>query len=477
MHKMLKPVFTLAIAGMVLAACRTEAAAPTATLVAPTATTIVQAQTNTVAVATPTTQAPASTVEATMAATTASTIAATMAPTTMAATPMAQASPTKPKPVGAKEGTLTLWVDAGRVKAIQELGAKFTAKYNVPVSVQELGFGDIRDQLKIAGPAGEGPDIVIGAHDWLGELVTNGLLEPLDLADKAKSFDPVAIKAFTYNGKLYGLPYAVEAIALMYNKDLVPTPPATWDELKTIAKKLQDDKKVEQGYVLQSGPSDPYHSYPIFTGFGGYVFGRNADGSYNPQDVGLDSAGGKVAMEELRSMVDSGLIRPGVGADVMNSLFQSGKSAMMLTGPWALTDVRKAKINYGVAKIPTMKGKPRPFVGSQGFMVNTFGKNKLLAQTFLTEFVATDEAMQSLYEAVPNGPAWLPVRAKITDPDIKVFAESAADGDPLPAIPQMSAVWEAWTKALDVNFQKQQAPDKAIEDAAKTVRDKIASTK
>jgi len=363
------------------------------------------------------------------------------------------------------------------VKAIQDLGAKFTAKYNVPVAVQELGFGDIRDQLKIAGPAGAGPDIVIGAHDWLGELVSNGLLEPLDLGAKAKNFDPVAIKAFTYQGKLYGLPYAVEAIALMYNKDLVPTPPATWDELKSIAKKLQDEKKVAQAYVIQSGPSDPYHSYPIFTGFGSYVFGRTPDGNYNPQDVGLDNAGGQAAMQELRSMVDAGLIRPGVGPDVMNSLFQSGKSAMMLTGPWALNDVRKAKINYGVAKIPRMKQTARPFVGSQGFMVNTFGKNKLLAQTFLTEFVATDEAMQALYEAVPNGPAWLPVRNKVTDPDIKMFAASAADGDPLPAIPQMSAVWEAWTKALDVNFQKQDSPDKVIADAAKTIRDKIAASK
>jgi maltose/maltodextrin transport system substrate-binding protein/arabinogalactan oligomer/maltooligosaccharide transport system substrate-binding protein len=354
-----------------------------------------------------------------------------------------------------------------------DLGKEFTDKYSVPVVVQELGFGDVRDQLKIAGPAGEGPDIIIGAHDWLGELVTNGLLEPMDLGDKAKSFDPVALRAFSYDGKLYGVPYAVEAIALMYNKDLVPTPPATWDELKAIAKKLQDEGKVEQGYVLQQ--ADPYHTEPIFTGFGGYVFGKNPDGSYNPQDVGLDNEGGKAAMAEIDSMIKEGLLRKDINAETMNSLFQTGKSAMMFTGPWALNDVRKAGVNYGIAKIPKMAQTARPFVGSQGFMVNAFGKNKLLAQTFLTEFVATDEAMQALYEAVPNGPAWLPVREKVTDPDIKMFAESAADGDPMPAIPQMSAVWEAWGKAITLVFQQQEAPDKAITDAAKTIRDKIAS--
>lgn len=460
-----KLIVALVSASLVLTACGTQnPTATSVTQVSPTNTTAAAAQvvpTDTTVAAVPTD----------------TTVAAAPTSTTVVVAGAATATVVKPTPIASKAGTLTIWVDAARVKAMQALGAKFTARYNVPVVVQELGFGDIRDQLKIAGPAGAGPDIIVGAHDWLGELVTNGLLEPLNLGDKAKNFDPVALKAFNYNGKLYGMPYLMEAVALMYNKDLVPNPPTTWDQLKTIAKQLQDQKKVEQAYVIQSGPSDPYHTESIFTGFGGYVFGRNSDGTYNPQDVGLDSAGGKAAMAELRSMVDAGLIRPGVGPDVMNSLFQQGKSAMMITGPWALTDVRKSGVRYGVVKIPTMKQTPRPFVGVQGFMINTFGKNKLLAETFLTEYVASDDAMMSLYNAVPDAPSWLPIRDKVNDPDLKVFAASAADGDPMPAIPQMSAVWTAWTKALDLNFQKQDTPDKAIQDAAKTIRDQIAKTK
>lgn len=374
-------------------------------------------------------------------------------------------------PAFSREGTLTFWVDGGRVELVQALGEQFTAKYNVPVVVQELGFGDVRDQLKIAGPAGEGPDIIIGAHDWLGELVVNGLLVPLDLGAKAASFDPVALSAFTYEGKLYGMPYLTEAIALYYNKDLVPTPPATWDELKEIAKQLQDEGKVEQGYVLQQ--ADPYHSAPIFTGFGGYVFGRDADGNYNPEDVGLDSPGGIAAAKEIESMINTGLLRADVNYEIMMSLFSDGKSAMFMTGPWALPGVRASGVNYGVARIPTMEQTPRPFVGVQGFMVSAFGKNQLLASTFLNEYIATDEAMQALYDAVPNAPAWLPLQATITDPDIAVFAQSAADGDPMPAIPQMSAVWEAWSKALTLIFQAQQPAEQAIKDAAETIRQTI----
>lgn len=401
----------------------------------------------------------------------------TVQPTAVPATATPVPDPATPapapteKPLASKEGTLTIWIDQARVPMIENLGEKFEEKYGVAVAVQELGFGDVRDQLKIAGPAGEGPDIIIGAHDWLGELVSNGLLEPLDLGDKATQVDPVAIKAFSYGGKLYGLGYNVEAIALIYNKDLVPQPPKTWDELKAIAKKLQDDKQVDQGYVLQQG--DPYHTYPIFTGFGGYVFGRDAQGSYDPKDLGLDNPGGKAGARELDSMIKGELLRKDVNWELMMNLFKTGKSAMFITGPWVLKDLREAELNYGIAKIPTMEQTPRPFVGVQGFMVSAFGKNKLLAQTFLTEFVATDEGMQMLYDAVPAAPAWLPLQAKVDDPDLAVFAQSAADGEPMPAIPQMSAVWEAWSKAVTLIFQQQQDPDQAMDDAAATIREKI----
>lgn len=378
-----------------------------------------------------------------------------------------------PVPLAAEEGSLTVWIDSARVPMMEMVGAAFEAEYGVPVRVQQLGFGDIRDRLKIAGPAGEGPDIIVGAHDWLGELVSNGLLSPLDLGDKAESFDPVSLQAFSYEGQLYGVPFQVEAIALYYNRELVPEPPTTWDELKAIAAELQEAGLVDQGYVLQEG--DPYHTYPIFSGFGGYVFGVNEDGSYNPDDVGLDSPGGVRAAEELDAMIKAGLLRPDIDYPTMMNLFQTGRSAMFITGPWALNDVRSFDIDYGVALIPEMDQTPRPFVGVQGFMVNRFSPNALLAQVFLNEFIATNEAMLALYEAVPNSPAWLPIAELVDDPDLPIFAQSAANGDPMPAIPQMSSVWEAWIDAIRLIFQQREVPDVAIQDAAEIIRDLIAA--
>lgn len=392
------------------------------------------------------------------------------------ATAAATAAPTvTPTLLPSTEGTLTIWADTQRSKPLTALAKDFTAKYNVPVRVQEVGFGDIRNNLKIAGPAGTGPDILIGAHDWLGELVSNGLLSSIDLGDKTKSFDPVGLKAFTYDGKLYGMPYAVEAVALFYNKDLVPTPPTTWAELKDIAKKLQDSKKVDQAYILQQG--DAYHYEPVLTGFGGFIFGTDKNGAYDPTQVGIDSEGAIAAAKEIDSMVKSGLLRADQTYDTMTSQFKAGKAAMIITGPWFLADVRKSGINYGVAKIPKMTKDARPFVGVQGFMVNKFSKNDLLAKTFLTEYVATDDAMQAIFDADPRIPAWLPVQAKVKDPDFAVFAQSVANGDPMPAIPAMNSVWGSLGDAVTLIFQQKGDPTQIMKDAAKSIRDKIASSK
>lgn len=179
-------------------------------------------------------------------------------------------------------------------------------------------------------------------------------------------------------------------------------------------------------------------------------------------------------MHRLTSLVEEGLRRPDIDYPTMISLFQEGRAAMFMTGPWALNDVRNSGIDYGVALIPQMEGTPRPFVGVQGFMINRFSPNELLAQIFLNEFIATDEAMLALYETVLSSPAWLPIADQVDDPDLAVFAQSAANGNPMPAIPQMSSVWEAWTDAIRLIFQQREAPDTAIMDAAETIRGLIA---
>lgn len=377
--------------------------------------------------------------------------------------------------VPSTEGTLTIWADAGRQPAIEAIAKDFTEKFSIPVRVQVMAFGDIRNNLQLGGPVGEGPDLIVGAHDWIGQLYGNGLLAPIELPEElAANFDPVALNAFTYDGQLVGLPYLTEAVALYYNTDLVSEVPATWADTITLAEQIVADGKAERGIAIPKG--DPYHHEALLTGFGGYVFGLDAEGNYNPEDVGIDSPGAIKAAEELDRLVKADVFSDAVDYGAAQALFTSGKLGMWITGPWALGDIRTSGVPYAVAPIPTMDETPSPFVGAQGFMINKFSKNLLLAQSFLTDFVATDDGMQQLYDAVPFVPAWKPLAATIDDKDLQDFAASVANGHPMPAIPQMASVWTAWGNAITLIYQQKEEPAKALQDAAEAIRAEIAKS-
>jgi arabinogalactan oligomer / maltooligosaccharide transport system substrate-binding protein len=370
------------------------------------------------------------------------------------------------------DADLVIWADDTRTPVLQPFIEDFGEENDVEVAVQEVPFDDIRERLVQAGPAGEGPDIIIGAHDWLGELVENGVVAEVDLTGVEDDLEEVAVQAFTFEGTTYGLPYAMENVALFRNTELVPDAPATWEELEDTALELQDGE-VEQGIVWPTEPADPYHNYPIVTAYGGYVFGMDEDGTYDPSDLGIDSDGGIEAAEKFADMVDAGLLSPDITYELMIDLFSGGDAAFAITGPWAMGDFDA--IDFEVSPIPEVDGgTPQPFVGVQGFMISSFAENELLAQTFITDYLATDEVQIELFEAGNRPPALISAFEQVADdPDIEAFGEAAADGVPMPAIPEMGSVWEAWTNAYELIYEGELEPEEAFSDAADQIRDLI----
>jgi maltose/maltodextrin transport system substrate-binding protein/arabinogalactan oligomer/maltooligosaccharide transport system substrate-binding protein len=372
--------------------------------------------------------------------------------------------------VGAQDRPdLLIWADTTRAPALQPLAEQFSADFGVLAEVQEIGMGDIRANLPVAGPAGEGPDILIAAHDWIGELVLNGSVVPLDLGDKAAEFSTAALNLFTYGGELYGMPYAVENVAFFRNPDLVPDAPATWDDVKAISEQLVADGKSQYGFLPQGG--DPYHYFPIMSAFGGYVFGLDESGNYNANDVGIDSEGAIASAEWLSSMVRAGLIPAALDYDTMLTNFETGAAAMVITGPWALPRLKENGATYAISNIPAGPAGPgRPFIGGQGFMISAFSENQLLAEAFLLDFMAATEPMQALYDVDPRPPAYLAVREGLNDPDLIAFDQAGAVGIPQPSIPAMTSVWGSWGSAVGFLITQEVGPEEAFTSAAEQIR-------
>lgn len=378
-----------------------------------------------------------------------------------------------------REGAdLVVWADDTRRPVLEPIAQEFAKKEGIKVAVQFVPFDKIRDNLSTQGPAGEGPDIIIGAHDWLGELVKNGVLEPLTIADTS-AFSDVAVKAMTYDGKLYGLPYAIENIALIRNTDLVPTAPKTWEELEKTALDLKASGKVDTPLAIQEGPADPYHNYPLYSLTGANIFAQNADGTFDPKKLGLDSPEALASAANFAKWSKEGLINKDMTYDVMIEKFASGKAPFAITGPWAVSEKDrgfKAKgVKYAVEPIPPLaNGKPaQVFVGVQGFMVSSFSKNKDLAKTFLADYVNTEAVQLAMFEAGGRPPAMKSAFEKVkTDADVAGFGLAGQAGIPQPAIPAMSAVWDNWKDAYNLIFSGTD-PAKAFKDAATAIRAKI----
>ena len=371
-------------------------------------------------------------------------------------------------PTGHAIAKLVVWVDDQRAPLLLELGKEFQVDTGVVLEVMQKQFRTIRDELLVAGPAGEGPDILIGMHDWLGELVASGLVAEVDLGPNAGEFTDESVAAFTYNGKLYGMPYAVENVALIYNPEAVTEAPATWGDVKVLSQ-AGIDAGAKYGLIIQE--NDPYRFYPIQTAFGGYVFGKNADGSWNPQDVGINSAGTISAATWLDSMYVDGLLdrTAMVNVESMRAAFINGDASMMIDGPWVLNDLREAGVPYVIANLPAGAQPAKPFLDVQGFLVSAFSQQAPLAQSFLQQYVATPEMMKAISDLNLRPSAFKSVNAAIEDSDIKAFAAAGAGSDAMPNIPQMSAVWWAWGNAIQSVSMGQQTPAVAMNSAQEQI--------
>ncbi|MBB4698428.1 sugar ABC transporter substrate-binding protein [Paractinoplanes abujensis] len=353
-----------------------------------------------------------------------------------------------------RQGELVIWADDKRSAALKPFADKFGSENGVTVKVQAISK-DQQTTFVTASQQGSGPDVMVGAHDWIGNLVQNGAIDPVQLAaEQTSGLNRNALKAVTFNGQTYGVPYAMENLALIRNTELAPEAPATIEALVKKADELKAAKKVSETLCLQVGQNgDAYHLYPLYSSAGGYLFGTSANGDYDPKDLGVGKPEGVAAFKKIATLGEkgSGALKRSITPENSIATFTGKKCAFLVSGPWAITDVKKAKLPYDISAVPGFAGgqPARPFLGVQSFYVASKGKNKALAQEFVTNYVTTPDLAVALYEAEPRPPALTAAfdQVKGKDADLEKFVEAGKDGQPLPAVPEMAAIWDPFGKA------------------------------
>jgi arabinogalactan oligomer / maltooligosaccharide transport system substrate-binding protein len=351
-----------------------------------------------------------------------------------------------PTGTGQNSQPLTVWVDANRAEELKGIAAQFEKDKGITVKLVQKEYGDVmKEDFVKQVPTGKGPDVIIGGHDWLGLFVQNGVVAPLELGDAASDYADVAVRAMSYEGKTYGLPVSIENIALVRNTKLAPTAPANWDALIASGASIVASGAAQYPVLVPSGAdSDPYHLYPLQTSYGAPLFGTDADGSYNPEDLLIGSDGGKTFAAKLVEWGAEGVLNTNITGDIARDEFAAGKSPYMLSGPWNLPAFKKAGVDYAIDPLPQAgPDAPTPFVGVQGFFISAKSTNAIAANEFVLNYLGTEPVQLALFEAGGRPPALTSAfdAAAAKDPDVGAFGDVGAKGVPMPAIPAMGAVW------------------------------------
>ena len=361
---------------------------------------------------------------------------------------------------------LLVWINGDKgYNGLQKVGDAFTALSGVRVVVQHPEGAT--DKFQAAAAAGKGPEIFCWPHDRAGEWARSGLLVPIHPPKRVmEAIDESAWRAFTYKGKIWGYPLSIEAVGLVVNRDLVKTVPSTFADVMALDKELRKQGKK----ALLWDYNKSFFTWPMLAGAGAEVFGRANNGELDPSIIGVNLPGALAGAAMLSRLIEEGYMPRDARYSEMEAGFARGEIAMMITGPWAWDNARKAKINFTVAPIPAViPGKPsKSFVGVLGCMIAAPSKVKDIAREFIENHLLQVASLKTISADVPLGtPANKQYFAELSgDANIRATMENARTGEPLPNIPELGRFFPAMDAALEAITQGRQSPKEALDGAA-----------
>ncbi|MEU2162458.1 extracellular solute-binding protein [Streptomyces chengbuensis] len=321
---------------------------------------------------------------------------------------------------GKLSGTVTWW-DTSTVgsedKVFKKLAEGFTKLHpDVKINYVNVPFGEAQNKFKNAAQSGSGaPDVIRSEVAWTPEFADLGYLAPLDgtsALKEDKDFLPQAAASTKYNDKTYAVPQVIDSMGIFYNKKIFEAagvqPPASIAQLKTVSKKIKE-KTGKTGLYLRG--DDAYWFLSFLYGEGGNLVDAEK------KQITVDNPAGVKAMKVVKDLVDSGAAKTDAtdGWNNMQTAFKEGKVAMMINGPWAVTDTYagkefKDKSNLGIVPVPAGSDGQGAPQGGHNLAVYAGSKNLEASYAFV-EYMTSVESQTTVAKEL----SLLPTRTSVYD--------------------------------------------------------------
>jgi maltose/maltodextrin transport system substrate-binding protein len=374
---------------------------------------------------------------------------------------------------GWTNGQLLIWMDPDRGHALKPLAQKFHDDFGISATIETPQ--NITDSFPLAAQVAKGPDIVIWTHDKVGEWADAGLIAPVEISEKyAHLFFPKAWQAVRHQNRPWGYPIALEAATLIYNRKLLDGyPPTGLSQLASVNQRIQSEHPGTTTILWDY--KSAYYSWGILDSAGGYVFGKKGS-NYDLNKVGVATEGCVDGLSKIIDLIHEGLLPKSVSYSAVEELMVRDKLAMMISGPWAWSNLIRRGIEFGVAPVPGVNGKPgRPFVGVMVAYVNRSSPNHDLVKEFLEHYLFTEEGLMAMNRGKPLGiPALISLYNRMAKDNgrLRQLKTCVDYGEVMPNVPQMSRFFSAMSAALQIATEGRASAQASLQEAAANMRRK-----
>ncbi|MGA8978481.1 MAG: sugar ABC transporter substrate-binding protein [Pedococcus sp.] len=359
---------------------------------------------------------------------------------------------------GKATGTITVWAMGAEGEKLPELAKDFeAANPGAKVNVTAIPWDAAHDKFTTAITAGKTPDAAMVGTTWMGEFAGLDALDPTPASIDASQFFEGAQNTTKVGDTSYGIPWYVETRLVYYRTDLAKEAgfteaPKTWEELKAMAKGMQDKAGAKWGIGLQAGGTGSWQTVMPFAWSNGADLTKDGGKAYN-----FDTPEIKEAVEYYQSFFDEGISDKAAPATPTTEPdFASGKVPMFISGPWMMSAVEKVggagfKDKYAVATMPEKKTSSS-FVGGSDFVVFKDSKERDTAWKFV-QFLADPKTQAKWYQQSTDLPS---VQSAWEDPAISSDEKLATFGEQLKTAqaPPSFATWEQVVAQFDTELEK-----------------------
>jgi ABC-type glycerol-3-phosphate transport system substrate-binding protein len=370
-------------------------------------------------------------------------------------------------------GEVVWWTPNWGQARAEKLAADFQkANPGITIKMEVTTSNGLPQRILTALQSGAAPDLIEVQHPWVQGYAQSDLVQPLDdvIQDK-DDYNKASINYDTYDGKLYGIPYRIECVGVLYNladfknAGLDPAnPPQTWDQWMDAAKKMTSGGKF--GMAITGGGevgNTITRLLPLIWMNGGDIISGNGKSAVinSPEAV----AAVKFYTDFYRNKYspDSTLQNDGIAN---RQLFIAGKVSMYQTGQYDVAPITQAKadLKLGAMATPHPDGKQTAgVIGGWSYIIPKDAKNPDEAKKFV-QFLNTSDNQGFFTDTFPARTSALRL-PRFQDPMLKQFAAMLPYGRPSPNSPHWVEISQALFDGVQRILSGDQDPKAAMDQA------------